>query len=112
MNNPVATRLKSPIDPIHGVSFISVHAAHQWQKRSGCKARLTGLVAKIENMLMQSAPAHMNSIHRVQYMLRHECQPSRVRMCGSWVLVIEGDTVVTVHTNERGHVIKGEEPKK
>jgi hypothetical protein len=108
MNNPVANRDRAPIDPVHGVRWITVHAARQWQKRSPSKQRLTGLMVKLDEMLRRSQPGHMSVKNRLAYILRHDCQPATLRICDQWVFVIEGDTVVTVHENERGHVQLGD----
>lgn len=61
MNNPVANRDRAPIDPVHGVQWITVHAARQWQKRSQSKQRLTGLMVKLDEMLRRSEPGWLAS---------------------------------------------------
>ena len=106
MNTPVEKRERCPIENNHGVKYITLNAARRWAERSGSKLRLSGLIYKLDTMLAESKEGFMNPQTRVAYMLRHDCQPATLRLHGQWVFVIEGDTLVTIHENERGHVKK------
>jgi len=110
MNNPVANRIRYPLEPVHGVSWATKHAVERWKERSGSKKSLLLVAATLEKLLADSKEAYMDPGDRLAHMLRHDCQPAEVRMAGQYVLVIEGDTVVTVHQNERGLVKKGKPP--
>lgn len=109
---PSATRRrvkgKIPIGPIAGVEWITYHCAHRFCQRRKHQGTVGGMLIKIEDWLRISRPARpVPGNTAVKKLLNHGMRAATYRMVGkaspkAWVLVILGDTLVTVHQNTAG----------
>jgi hypothetical protein len=96
---PIPDHFILPIGPINGVEFLTGHCAARFRERVGMVGTHATVLLKVEEWLRRSKPARLKPKYEAAKILAHG-KPATYRMFNGFVLVITGNTLVTVYLDE------------
>ena len=79
---------------------ISQHAIEQFKKRSGSKKSPEALRTRLQDFLSQATQVKPIGNYGAVQLLNHGLRPATYYSYGSWILVVEGSVLKTIHENE------------
>lgn len=82
--------------------FISNHAIRRFRERSGAKYSDKQVRAKLTSMLALAKEVTLSPRYRVNALLNHNCRPAQYYRYADYILVVEQDTLKTIHRGEAG----------
>lgn len=97
-----------PFGPVQGVSWVSLHCLKRFRERVGARGTAGEVLRNLKGWMSKAQPAELRPGKVLHKMLNHGCRVARYYLVGNprkgagWILVVEGETLKTVHRNESG----------
>lgn len=101
-----------PFGPIKGVEYVTPHCLVRFSQRAKVKGTAGRVLVTLEGWLTKAREAQLVPGAEVKKLLNHNVVPATYYRVGSaiptkadWILVVVGNTLVTVHQNQSGEWI-------
>lgn len=97
-----------PFGPVKGVELVTMHCLERFRERAKVTGTAGEVLRRLEQWLEKARPAELKPGKALLKLLNHQCRAANYWLFGStkkgvgFVLVAEGNKLVTVHRNESG----------